>query len=179
MTSFYRIRPGMGLILLLISAIASLTFFVWGLRTPPLEQVWQMQLELKLGSRKALSDDELRLLQDILVRYPTLVDNMLEDASSGFISAHIGGMVDTGYAYAIRRIPAASGILHVESPTGEQLLLVARTTTANYRGTVSTVPFSWTLPNEGPFPQLIEVRSNLDTDQQRARPMRVELRAMQ
>ena len=155
----YRARPGLGFTVLVATTIGAAFFFVWGLRTPPLEHIWQMQLELLLGDRDALSPAEEELLQDVLERYPGLADNMLEDADSGLISANLGGVVDRGYAYVVRRTATAAKRLVVGSPTGAKLKLQASIATVDTQGVASgTAPFVWSLPDEGPFPQLIGLR---------------------
>jgi hypothetical protein len=183
----YRARPGMGFVLLVAAIIMSATFFGWGWRTPPLDRVWQMQLELMLGTRAALAGEERQLLQETLVAYPMLAENMLDGAPGGLVSAHVGGVVDMGYAYVLRRTPQAPGVLVVESPSGEKLMLEVSTSIVTIEGAASgDEPFVWTLPDAGPFPQLVDVRlvpaKELDPltgtrDSSGLRPLRVELRA--
>ena len=118
-----------------------------------------MQLELTLGDRDHLSTSEEELLQDVLSRYPGLANNMLEDAEVGIISANLGGMVDGGYVYLVRRTATDPRRLVVSSPTGVQLQLQASSATADTQGVASgTAPFVWALPDKGPFPQLIGLR---------------------
>ncbi|MBI3180467.1 MAG: hypothetical protein HYZ27_12445 [Deltaproteobacteria bacterium] len=175
MSTSYQL-PGAGFVLLVSVVVAGGAFLAWGLTTPPLERVWHMQLELMLGTRDALSSRDFRLLQDTLARYPELADNMLDDAPDGLVSAATGGMVDTGYAYLVRKNSAAPGVLVVTSPNGKKLTLRGRTSAAASAGEArEDTPFVWALPNDGPFPQLIEVRD--EADRKKPRPMRVELRA--
>ena len=173
----YRARPGWGFALFVAVALSSAVFIGWGLRTPPLDLVWQMQLELVLGERKSLADAEFELLQDTLERYPDLADHMLDGAASGLVSAHVAGAVDMGYAYAVRRTRQAAQALVVTSPTGERLEFEVRTVEANGRGATSGAEsFSWRLPDEGPFPQLVQVLLLPASGEGRIPPMRVELR---
>ena len=177
----YRARPGMGFGILAVVVMASTIFFGWGWSRPPLDEVWQMQLELRLGTRSALRSDERRLLQDTLARYPLLAVNMLEDAATGIISAERGGMVDTDYVYIVRQTAAAPEFLTITSPSGAPLQLAVRTATAKTAGEANGAPFVWTIPNTGPFPQLTEVRSAA-TDvscNHKVRPMMVEVRSGQ
>jgi hypothetical protein len=81
----YRTRPGLGFVFLVVALVVSTTFFAWGWRTPPLERIWQMQLELVLGDRNILTSAERRLLQDTLSSYPDLANNMLDDATTGWL----------------------------------------------------------------------------------------------
>lgn len=188
----YRARPGMGFGVLFVVVAASTIFFGWGWSRPPLDEVWQIQLELQLGTRESLASDESRLLQDTLERYPMLAANMLEDADRGIISAHRGGMVDMRYAYAVRRTPDAANVLTVSSPTDAPLQLAVRTASAETTGEASgDLPFVWAIPNDGPFPQLIEVRVVAEkqadggdaaadgTSKRKVRPMMIEVRSAQ
>ena len=186
----YRARPGAGFGIFVAVVVASTAFFSWGWRRPPLDEVWQIQLELLLGTRPALASDERHLLQDTLRRYPLLAANMLEDAASGLISAHVGGAVDLNYAYVVRQTADAPGVLRITSLSGAPLELMVCTTTAEITGEASgAVPFEWTLPDAGPFPQLAEVRiiseprgdgtakKGKDHESRRIRPMLVEVRS--
>jgi len=188
----YRARPGMGFGILALVVAASTLFFGWGWSRPPLDEVWQLQLELLLGTRDALASDERRLLQDTLTRYPLLAANMLEDAECGIISAQRGGMVDIDYAYVVRQTPDAPNVLKISSPTDAVLRLAVRAGAAKTTGEADgDVPFVWVIPNTGPFPQLTEVRLVADkhtdrssvttdgADSDKVRPMMVEIRSAQ
>ena len=107
----HRARPGSGFVFLVAVALAGVAFFAWGLRTPALDKVWRLQLELMLGDRVELTGTERQLLQDTLERYPGLADHMLDGAACGLISAHVGGTVDAGHAYAVRRDRASGWAL--------------------------------------------------------------------
>ena len=171
----YRSRPGPGFVWLVVAALAGVAFFAWGLRTPALDRVWRLQLELLLGDRPQLTGTERQLLQDTLERYPDLADHMLDGAASGLISAHVGGTVDAGHAYAVRRDRVSGWALVVVSPAGDELSLEVRAGQVAGHGTASAdEPLVWALPDHGPFPQLIEV--HLAGDRRRAPAMLVELR---
>ena len=162
----YRARPGAGFIVLAVSLIGAVSFFAWGFATPPLEDVWRIQIELSLGERSYLSDSDFRLLQDTLRRYPALADNMLEDRSAGLVSANQDGIVNLSFAYLVRTTPEAPGKLGVTSIGDEPAVLNIRTIAASrsgrmdHNGQVDT----WQIPNSGPFPQLIEVRLTSDAE---------------
>lgn len=154
----YRYRPGHGFLLLVATLILGAGFFTWGLLTPPLDKVWRMQVELKIGDCDVLTRDEMRLLQHTLSRYPDVADHMLEGADSGLISASVGGIVDRGYAYFVRKSADSPDRLVVTSLTGQKLKVTALTTTDFSRGVATgDAPFIWTLPVNGPFPQLVGV----------------------
>lgn len=177
----YRKRPGRGFVLLCLLLGLCAAFFAWGWRTPDLDRVLQMQLEMRLGERDRLDKDERQLLQETMWDYPALANNMLDDARYGLVSAHIDGVVDLGYAYAVRQDGDTPGLLAVESPTGQKLKLELRTAEAKLSGTANgnKGPLVWALP-EGPYPQLIEVRL-LEEDEKnkkrrKARPLRIRWR---
>jgi hypothetical protein len=181
----YRARPGLGFGIFAAVAAASTVFFGWGWSRPALDEVWQIQLELRLGTRDALASDERRLLQDTLERHPLLAANMLEDAEYGIISAQRGGMVDMDYAYVVRQTPDAPNVLTISSPTAAPLHLAVRTGVAETTGEAGgDLPFVWAIPDTGPFPQLTEVRlvtgaTNDGAGSRKVRPMMVEIRSAQ
>ncbi len=150
--------PGAGFVLLVITCLISMGTIVWGMRTPPLERVWRLQLELRLGELHRLEPADWSLLQDTLLRFPMFTDHILNDAGCGIVSANLGGVIDSGVAYAVRRDAAACEHLVVSSPTGEGLQLRVRTATVHAQGEANGSPFGWRLPDADPFPQLIEVR---------------------
>ncbi len=180
----YRKRPGSGFLLLVATAVCSVVFIAWGLRTPPLEEVWTMHLELELGERQQLSREEFDLFQDVLNSYPDLARTMLDDANSGIISSNLGGVVDLGYAYAVRRSPLADGRLLISTTTGKRIEMKMRTAASTVSGeTKNDEAFSWRLPDDGHFPQLIEVsvqravkKKTKKSDSTGARPMMLEFR---
>lgn len=154
----YRKRPGSGFLLLVTTVVCSAVFVAWGLQTPPLEEVWAMHLELELGERQKLSREEFDLFQDALTNYPDLARTILDDANSGIISSNLSGIVDLGYAYAVRRSPAADGRLLISTTAERNIKMKMRTSGSTARGeTKNDQPLSWHLPDDGPFPQLIEV----------------------
>ncbi len=176
MSLSYRVRPGRGFVLLVAMLLASATLLAWGLATPPLEHVWRLQLELILGERGALEASEKSVFQDALVRYPEMADNLLDGARYGLVSAHVDGVVHAGYAYGLRRA-ATPCTLRVTSTAEAQLTLRVRASGLEAVGIASgQTPFLWPVPNEGPFPQLIEILSeSAPSAITETAPMRVEL----
>jgi hypothetical protein len=155
--------PGAGFVALVGAVGMGLAFFGWGVRKPPLEEVWRMQTELELGTRGALSDRELRLFQDVLQRHPELAESLLAGASHGAVSASNSGQVEIGYAYLVRRRADPPVVLRVRSSgTSARADLPevrVRVLQQSASGAArADTPFEWTPPGEGPFPQLIEVR---------------------
>lgn len=154
-----RALPGAGLVAVGVTLLAVGLFVAWGLSTPPLEEVWRIQIELGLHGGEPLTRREFRLLQDTLRRYPALAGNMVEAGTAGLVSANQDGVVDDGHAYLIRTTPDAPRRLVVKA-IEEGVAVDARTETASVRGGAGAhSEYTWLIPNEGPFPQLVEVRS--------------------
>lgn len=157
----YRARPGAGFVLLLGSAAAAVAFFAWGAVTPRLQRVWRMQVELEIGKRPPLKPKERALLQETLVRYPDLADALLDGKRSGVISAHEQGQVESGYAYLVRKDPAGARAIRLSAPpdaTGPVALELRGPWGVQAATLALDRPFRWALREEGPFPQLLEVR---------------------
>lgn len=161
--SFGARRPGAGFVVLVAAIAGSGAFFAWGARTPPLDEVWRLQQDLRLGDRGALSHRELVLLQQQLRRHPEIAEALLEGAPHGLISAAEVGRVETGAAYFVRRQPDPPLRLRVlpdeRKPTKVPIPVSAWVNGERSAGTLGPdVPFGWDLPQEGPFPQLVEIR---------------------
>ncbi|MBI5508698.1 MAG: hypothetical protein HY903_08085 [Deltaproteobacteria bacterium] len=158
----YRARPGAGFVLVTLCLGAAAALSAWGLKKPTLERVWEMQIQLGLGARKALSAAEFDLLQQTMLRYPELVDNLLEGRERGIISANEDGVVEKDYAYLVVRGPrpnAAVEIGRTGTGRGGNIGVRLKTATGTSRGATSVgEKLVWRLPPEGPFPQLVEVR---------------------
>jgi hypothetical protein len=159
----YEARPGGGFMLLMGVLAGAAVFLGWGLQRPALDRVWELQIALELGQREALSGREFKLLQDALVRHPGIAESMLEGAAYGLISASEAGRVETGYAYLVRRQaspPLSVRVKASEAPARAAPLEVrARVLGQTRTGTATAhAPFEWIAPQEGPFPQLIEIR---------------------
>ncbi len=155
-----RARPGAGFVLLVTVTLGALAFFVWGARTPALDEVWELLVRLEVGENLDLSRRERALLQDSLARYPSLAESILDGAPSGLISANDEGLVQSRHAYAVRREAKPGTILVVEPPrAGDAGLVVkVRAGLTEYQAAATReAALRWELPSDGPFPQLIEV----------------------
>jgi hypothetical protein len=168
--------PGGGFVALVGAVAIGVSFFAWGIRDAPLEEVWRIQTELELGTRGPLSDRELRLFQDVLQRHAELAESLLAGEPHGVISASSSGRVEIGYAYLVRHRADLRIALRVK-PTGisaqaDPAQVRVRVLHQGASGTASAeAPFEWVPPGDGPFPQLIEVR----VSGQPPPPMTVEL----
>lgn len=155
-------RPGGGFLVLLATALVAVIFFAWGLSTPPLEQVWQMQTELALGVRKPLSPSERRLFAAALLEHPELADGMLGDRLVGIISMNHDGLIESGCAFLVARKPEERQtvqIIATHIQGGDPVPIEVTSPGVCQRGVVSSdAPFVAAIPGDGAFPRLIEVR---------------------
>jgi hypothetical protein len=181
----YRFRPGLGLVVIVVVFTLGGLFFAWGLGTPPLEAVWRVGIELGLGERPPLSKSEFDSLQAALVKYPELGPYIIEGKQDGLFSQNDRGRVEGPYAYLLRLEPSTSSRLTVECEGTKARAAVeveARTAVASHQGVATRgEPFVWQLPDDGPFPQLVELRFKKarldDSDKKRRHPVRVSLGA--
>ena len=95
-------RPSIGFSLVVATYALSVAFFAWGLSTPPLDRVWQLHHELKIGRVYKLSKDDRTLLRESMLRHPTLASALLGAGQYGIISAHRDGWIDTPVVSIIR-----------------------------------------------------------------------------
>jgi hypothetical protein len=106
-------RPSLGFSIVVATYALSIAFFAWGLSTPPLDRVWQLHHELKIGRIYKLSKDDRRLLIDSMRQHPSLANALLDSGQVGIISAHRDGWIDTPHVTIVRtpRSPAALRLL--------------------------------------------------------------------
>ena len=106
-------RPSLGFSLVVATYALSIAFFAWGLSTPPLDRVWQLHHELKIGRVYKLSKEDRSLLSATMREHPALASALLDAGQVGIISAHRDGWIDTPHVTIIRtpRSPAALRLL--------------------------------------------------------------------
>ena len=112
-------RPSLGFSIVVATYALTIAFFAWGLSTPPLDWVWQLHHELKIGRVFKLSKEDRQLLTSAMQRHPSLAAAMLDSGQAGIISAHRDGWIDTPYVTLIRtpRSPASLRLLfNVQTP---------------------------------------------------------------
>jgi hypothetical protein len=117
-----RRLPSAGFVSLCGTYLAVGAFLSWGLSTPPLDRVWVMHHELKVGRRGAPKAADLRQLRDALERYPGLTTALLPEGEIGLISAHREGWVETPEATILRTDKATERVLRIEVGTPLDLL---------------------------------------------------------
>jgi hypothetical protein len=111
--------PSLGFSLVVFTYLVSIAFFAWGLDTPPLDRVWQLHHELKIGRTYKLSKEDRSLLQSAMLRHPALAAALLDSGQAGIISANRDGWIDTPHVTVLRtpRSPAAlSLVLDIQTP---------------------------------------------------------------
>jgi hypothetical protein len=176
----YRKRPSPGFVYLVLVAVGATAFFAWGLQRPRLEDAWRLDIELSLGRRPSLSRGELNRLQETLVAHPAVGEFLAEDKHAGIFSANDDGKVEGGYAYLVRQSADDPGLLSVEyagSRKKGSVAVRARTVRARGRGDVRhDRPWTWRLPDDGPFPQLVELRLIPKGKKKQLHPVRIDLR---
>lgn len=95
-------RPSLGFSLVVLTYGLTVAFFAWGLSTPPLDRVWQLHHELKIGKIDDLDRADRELLLDAMARHPALAAALLDEGELGIISAHRDGWIDTNHVTVIR-----------------------------------------------------------------------------
>jgi hypothetical protein len=174
----YALRPGAGFVLLSACVLSSAAFFLWGWSTPLLDHVGRIELELKLGRRAPLSAEELAQVQRALCQHPEIAEDWLSGAEAGLVSAHHRGVVDNGYAYAVRMPSAATRPLVVTLAPGEKarrLAVAGRTRSGTMKGEVGPgQPWVWAAPPHRTCPTLVELRLTEDGAKKRPARLRVD-----
>lgn len=87
--------------------VGLLAFLIWGLTKPPLERVWELHHELKIGRVGRLETPDAELLSSALRRHPRLAAALLDKEPLGLVSAHSAGWLETAEATVLRSVDAA------------------------------------------------------------------------
>jgi hypothetical protein len=112
-------RPSVGFSLVVAVYALSVAFFAWGLSTPPLDRIWQLHHELKIGRIYKLPKEDRQLLLESMREHPTLASALLDAGQVGIISAHRDGWIDTPHVTIIRTPRSAAALrllLDVQTP---------------------------------------------------------------
>lgn len=105
-------RPSVGFSIVCGIYGLTLAFFAWGFSTPPLDRVWQLHHELKIGQVYDLERSDQELLLEAMSRHPGLARALLSAGEIGIISAHRDGWIDTPVVTMIRT-PRSSRVLRL------------------------------------------------------------------
>jgi hypothetical protein len=112
-------RPSLGFSIVVLTYGLTVGFFAWGLSTPPLDRVWQLHHELKIGRVFKLEKQDRQLLLSAMARHPALAAALLPSGQIGIISANRDGWIDTPHVTIVRtpRSTATSRIvLDIQTP---------------------------------------------------------------
>jgi hypothetical protein len=117
-----RKRPSIGFVAICVAQLALVGFVAWGLSEPPLDRVWTLHHELKIGTRGAPKREDLPTIRAALRRHPTLGRALLHEGSIGLLSAHDDGWLDTPTATVLRLAGTETRAMRIEIGTPEDLL---------------------------------------------------------
>lgn len=172
-------RPSVGFSLVVVTYALSIAFFAWGLSTPPLDRVWQLHHELKIGRIYKLPKEDRTLLLDAMRRHPALAGALLDAGQVGIISAHRDGWIDTPHVTIIRtpRSPASQRLLlDVQTPP-QYIPYEIEIDGSGWERELEVYargPLSVELPPPPAFPELITVK--IKGDELRADPSSIAVR---
>lgn len=107
-----RPKPSIGFCLVCLTYGLTVAFFAWGLSTPPLDRVWQLHHELKIGDVYDLKEEDRELLAAAMARHPNLGPALLSVGEIGIISAHRDGWIETPIVTLVRT-PRAGGVTRI------------------------------------------------------------------
>jgi hypothetical protein len=105
-------KPSIGFMAVVLTYGLTLAFFAWGMSTPPLDRVWRLHHELKIGKIYKLEKEDRELLSAAMARHPALAAALLPKGQIGIISAHRDGWIDTPHVTIIRT-PRSSATLRI------------------------------------------------------------------
>jgi hypothetical protein len=172
-------RPSLGFLAIVVTYGLTLAFFAWGLSSPPLDRVWLLHHELKIGKVYRLEEEDRELLQSSMLRYPALAAALLTKGQIGIISAHRDGWIDTPVITIIRTPRSGTTLrimLDVQTPAAYLPYEIEiggaswqRKLTVSARGKLSV-----DLPPPPSEPELVTLK--MEGDQLRADPSSLGLR---
>jgi hypothetical protein len=99
--------PSIGFVVVCSVYVCTATFFAWGFQTPPLDRIWTLDHELKIGKTWHLSSADLEVLRQGLRDYPGLAEALLNDTEIGIVSAHRERWVETPEVTVVRTAHAS------------------------------------------------------------------------
>jgi hypothetical protein len=99
--------PSAGFVAFCLVLAMAAAFFAWGLRTPPLERVWEIHHLMKIGKLERLDRVDRALLEEQLAAFPELGRDLLDGSEIGLISAHRDGWI-AGTRATLLRTPNAT-----------------------------------------------------------------------
>lgn len=95
--------PSVGFAAIVLTNVALVAFLVWGFRQPPLDRVWELHHELKIGAMSKLNSEDGSLLNAAMTRHPALSGALLSQGEAiGLLSANSQGWLETPDATILR-----------------------------------------------------------------------------
>ena len=95
--------PSVGFVAIVATNAALVAFLAWGFRQPPLDRVWELHHELKIGAVGKLASDDRSLLEVAMARYPSLASALFSQGETlGLLSANSQGWLETPDATVLR-----------------------------------------------------------------------------
>ncbi len=162
MTSGMRKRPSVGFVLVFLTYVLVVAFFVFGFSVPDLDRVWTLHHFLKIGSIERLDPVDKALLDVAMKRHTRLTGALLGGNEIGIVSAQMDGWISTPTATVLRTAKAneyRAVIVDVQTP--EDLLPFEIHLTADgWNRQLKVVRhgrFEITLPPGKGYPEIIEV----------------------
>jgi len=157
-----RRLPSSGFVAVCATYLVAAAFLAWGFSTPPLERVWTLHHELKIGKLGAPNGSDRKLVQAALHRHADLAHALLPEGEIGLVSAHNDGWIATPEATIVRTPAARDRVLKLDVETPRDLLPF----TVDVRGdgwrksanVTQHGSYELDLPAAHPGPELILVR---------------------
>lgn len=113
--------PSVGFVAIVLTNVALAAFLTWGFQQPPLDRVWELHHELKIGALGKLGAEDRSLLQAAMARYPALASALLAQGEAiGLLSANSQGWLETPDATVLRTSLAGAAcvmVLDVKIPS--------------------------------------------------------------
>ena len=168
MNSYTRKYPSLGFIVVCLTYVFTLGFFIWGFSTPELDRVWTVHHELKIGKMKKLKGTDRNILQVSMQRHPNLARALLRGEQIGIISENSLGWIATPTVTILRTEKSKNYlqlVLDVQTPD-DLIPFSIDLRIADNQGKVhqdklaltEQGSYSFVLPQPGASPEIIEVR---------------------
>lgn len=87
-----RQKPSAGFWLLCGVSALVVAFFIWGFSTPRLEDVWKLEVKLKIGQIQRISDSEKEMFYGVFEDYPKYMKDLSGRRGIDLLSANSDGL---------------------------------------------------------------------------------------
>jgi hypothetical protein len=155
-------RPSAGFCCLVLAYGSCFAFLAWGSAQPPLERVWELHHELRIGRTVQLAERDRRILTDALERHLRLGAALLPAGQIGILSAAHEGWLETPEVTLLRTPRARARRIVLEVPADaphfpERVSLMG----TNFRRELTTPgpgSFTFDLPPPGPTAEILQLK---------------------